>query len=169
LHATASSRKGRRKHVRRIAMLLGLTVILVVVAAGVALAVVKTCGGIPCRGTDNDDVLYERIRKEQGDRIRPDELRDRIFGLDGDDEISAVVGTDDRDVLEGGRNRDDLHTNDGDTRDAARGGRGRDTCFIDSGDATSSCERIDDTQAAGVGPTPQGFGSSATPEETTGP
>ena len=142
---------------RRIAMLLGLMMVIVVVAAGVAVAVIKTCGGIPCEGTNRDDVLYERVRKDNGDPIRPNGLRDRIRGLDGEDEISAVTGRDDRDVLEGGRKDDDLHANDGDNRDAARGGRGRDRCFVDRGDATSSCETVDDTQAAGV--LPQGFGS----------
>jgi hypothetical protein len=35
-----------------------------------------------------------------------------------------------------------LLTNDDDARDRARGGRGNDLCYIDPGDATSSCERV---------------------------
>jgi hypothetical protein len=102
------------------------------VAAGVAVAVSRVCNDIPCRGSENDDVLYER----EGNR-----LRDRILGLDGEDVIQAATYSRDRDVLDGGRKDDKLLTNDGDRRDAARGGRGRDVCFVDPDDASSSCKR----------------------------
>jgi hypothetical protein len=82
------------------------------VAAGVAVAVSRVCNDIPCRGSENDDVLYER----EGNR-----LRDRILGLDGEDVIQAATYSRDRDVLDGGRKDDKLLTNDGDRRDAARG------------------------------------------------
>jgi hypothetical protein len=165
----ARSEKEGDEHMRRLAMLLGMTMLIVMVAAGVALAIVKTCGpnALPCEGTDREDVLYERIRKCNDCRVNPNGLRDRILGFDGEDILSAVTGRDDRDVLEGGRKDDDLHTNDGDNRDAARGGRGRDTCFIDQGDATSSCERIDDTRAAGMGP--RSGGTSSTAAEPSSP
>jgi len=73
---------------RKMAMLLGLTMILVMITAGVGLAVVKTCKNFPCRGTNNDDTLYERVGN--GDR-------DRILGLEGNDDISAALYTNDRD------------------------------------------------------------------------
>jgi hypothetical protein len=114
------------------AMLLGLSMVLLVVAAGVALAVSRVCNDAPCSGSENDDVLYER----EGNR-----KQDRILGLDGEDVIQAATFRQDRDVAEGGRKDDRLLTNDGDGRDAARGGRGRDVCYVDPGDASSSCER----------------------------
>jgi Ca2+-binding RTX toxin-like protein len=139
-----------KKQVRRMFMLVGLTMITVVVAAGVALAVTKTCKNVPCRGTDNDDVLYERVGN--GDR-------DRIYGLKGNDDMSAALYSNDKDRLFGGRHGDRIVVNDGDGRDLAAGGRGRDTCLIDAGDQTRSCERINVT-AAGV--VPEGFGNTAT-------
>jgi hypothetical protein len=39
------------------AMLLGLTMVLLIVAAGVAVAASEVCRDIPCRGSENDDVL----------------------------------------------------------------------------------------------------------------
>jgi hypothetical protein len=46
--------------------------LLVTVTASVALAVTKTCNGVPCKGTDNEDVLHERKRHDRilgyGDR-----------------------------------------------------------------------------------------------------
>jgi len=115
------------------AMSLGLIMVLLIVAAGVALAATRVCNDVlPCRGTENDDVLYER----EGNRER-----DRILGLDGEDVIQAATYTRDRDVAEGGRRDDRLLTNDGDGRDTARGGRGKDVCYVDPGDASSSCDR----------------------------
>jgi RTX calcium-binding nonapeptide repeat (4 copies) len=118
--------------VRKMVMLLGLTMVLLIVGAGMAVAVSRVCNDIPCRGSENDDVLYER----EGNR-----LRDRILGLEGEDVIQAATYTKDRDVVEGGRKDDRLLTNDGDGRDTARGDRGKDVCYVDPGDATSSCDR----------------------------
>jgi len=127
-------------------ILLGLTMVLAVVAAGVAVAVTKTCGdNLPCRGTNNDDVLNERNGNGE---------RDRILALDGKDRAQAVTFSKDRDSLDGGKQRDKLFVNDNDGRDTAKGGRGRDTCVRDSGDGTKSCENIR-TEAAGV--LPEGF------------
>jgi hypothetical protein len=47
---------------RRIAMLVGLTALLLVLSVGVAVAVdykVKHYNDIPCRGTDDNDLMYE--------------------------------------------------------------------------------------------------------------
>jgi hypothetical protein len=129
--------------VRKMAMLLGLTMVLLIAAAGVAVAVDvaadRFCKDIPCRGTQNDDRLVER----EGNHVR-----DRILGLDGEDEIDAANYRKDRDVAEGGRKDDRLLVNDGDGRDTARGDRGKDICYVDPGDASSSCERRGDTDPA---------------------
>jgi hypothetical protein len=135
---------------RRIAMLLGLMVVLMVLAAGVALAVAKTCGeDLPCRGTNGNDVLSERDGKKPN--FNGNRLRDRILALDGEDKVQAATFDRDRDSLDGGRGRDHLFTNDGDRRDTARGGRGRDECVRDPGDGARSCEVLR-TEAAGVLP-----------------
>jgi hypothetical protein len=125
--------KEGERPLRRIVMLLGAVMVMLVVTAGVAVAVNKTCRDIPCRGSDNDDILHERTGS----------VKDRILGLDGRDRIEAVTFNADRDVLKGGRKGDRLVTSDGDRRDSARGGAGRDTCIINRGDSRSSCERLD--------------------------
>src|SRR5215216_8197665 len=117
---------------RRLALGLGLAMLLTIVAAGVAVAVTKTCTSIPCDGTNDDDVLYERIGTE----------KDRIFGFDGHDVIDANTFNADRDVLRGGPQGDKLLTNDTDGRDVANGGQGRDICYVSQGDATRSCEVV---------------------------
>jgi hypothetical protein len=121
---------GRREKMRRPVMMFGMGIVLVLVAAGLAVAVTKTCGNtLPCQGTANDDVIYERIGKDQ----------DRIRGRDGRDVIDANTFSPDRDVLNGERGRDTLLSNDTDRFDVANGGRGRDTCYVSKGDATKSC------------------------------
>jgi Ca2+-binding RTX toxin-like protein len=118
---------------RKLAMMLGTGMLLVLVVAGVAVAVTKTCGNsLPCEGTDNNDVLYERIGADQ----------DRIRGFDGRDVIDANTFDPDRDVLLGGDGRDRLLTNDTDRFDVANGGRGRDVCYVSRGDETRSCEVV---------------------------
>jgi hypothetical protein len=104
---------GRREKMRRPVMMFGMGILLVLVAAGLAVAVTKTCGNtLPCQGTANDDVLYERIGKNQ----------DRIRGRDGRDVIDANTFSPERDVL--------------------NGERGRDTCYVSKGDSTKSCNVI---------------------------
>jgi hypothetical protein len=121
-------------------MFLGVATVMLVMAAGVAVAVNKQCGNnLPCRGTDNNDQLHERIGNRE---------RDRILGLQGGDLLDANNYGLDRDRLDGGPQGDRLLTNDNDGRDSARGGRGNDRCAVDRGDNTSSCSvRV---QAAGV-------------------
>jgi hypothetical protein len=113
-------------------LVLGLAMLLALVAAGAAMAITKTCRGIPCEGTDNNDVLYERIGRDQ----------DRIRGLDGRDVIDANTFDPDRDVLLGGAGRDRLLTNDTDMFDVANGGRARDICYVSKGDTIRSCEVV---------------------------
>ena len=118
---------------RRLAIVSGMGMLLVLLAAGLAVAVTKTCGNnLPCEGTNNDDVLDERTGSEH----------DRIFGFDGRDVIDANTFNRDRDVVHGGDGRDRLLTNDTDGRDRAHGGRGRDICYVSRGDATRSCEVV---------------------------
>ncbi len=131
--APAGPNDGRRKKMRRIAMLLGATMLLVMVAAGVALAVTKTCGDNPCDGTDNDDVLYERVGNGLGDTIS---------GFRGADAIDANTFRKDRDRVFGGPGSDRLLVNDGDNRDTVRGGDGFDVCYVDSGDRVTGCESV---------------------------
>lgn len=121
---------------RRIAMMAGLTMLFALVAAGAALAVTKTCGGIPCNGTENEDTLYER----QGT------VRDAIYGFGGKDVIDANTFNFDRDRVFGGDRGDKLLVNDGDGRDVVKGGMGRDVCFIDPGDRAVNCEVTRDDQ-----------------------
>jgi hypothetical protein len=123
----------RREQMRRFGMMFGVVVLGVFVAASVAVAVTKTCHNVPCNGTGNNDVLYERIGANK---------RDHINGEDGRDVIDANTFNFDRDRLFGGRQGDKLLTNDTDSRDLAEGGRGRDTCFVSRGDAIRSCEVV---------------------------
>src|SRR3712207_9468548 len=99
----------------------GMAMLLVMVAAGVAMAVTKQCNNnLPCEGTKNDDTLYER----QGSK------RDVIYGFKGEDVIDANTFNFDRDRVFGGDQGDKLLVNDGDGRDVAKGGAeiGRASC-----------------------------------------
>jgi hypothetical protein len=141
LRALTPREKEGEKQVRRMLVLVGLSALLLVVAAGIAVAVTKQCNNIPCRGTANNDELFERSGNRE---------RDRILGLDGEDVIDASTFGRDRDVVEGGRKDDRLSSNDGDGRDTVRGDRGSDICFVDPGDVSSSCQRRGDTDPAAL-------------------
>lgn len=117
---------------QRVAMMFGLVIVLVFVAAGVALAMQGACDSSPCTGSDQDDLLYERV----GDK------KDRIYGLKGSDLIDANTFPGETDLLYGQDQRDRLLTNDGDGRDVVRGGAGHDTCIVDPGDRRLSCENV---------------------------
>jgi hypothetical protein len=130
----------RRKKMRRLVMTLGLVMLFVFAAAGVAVAVNKDCNSIPCNGTDNEDVLHER----EGT------VKDRMFGFGAHDVLDANNYFSDRDVLHGGAQGDKLLANDRDGRDALRGGAGRDRCFGDPGDRFVNCEVRSTNAAAGV-------------------
>jgi len=112
-------------------MMFGLVMLSVFVAAGVAMAVTKTCGdNLPCKGTDNDDILHERTGR----------VKDVIYGYKGQDVLDANNYFKDRDRLYGGDQGDKLLANDRDSRDVLRGGRGRDRCYGDPGDRFVNCE-----------------------------
>lgn len=120
---------------RRLAMMLGMVMLLAVMASGVALAVTKTCNDIPCEGTDNEDVLHERAG------------RDNIIAMDDHDILDMNNYSTDRDVGRGGDGPDKLLANDRDGRDVLRGGAGRDRCFGDPGDRFVNCN-VRSTNAA---------------------
>lgn len=107
--------------------------VALVLASGVAWAVVKTCDSRNCRGTENGDVLYERLGGAK---------QDHISGLQRGDVVDANNFGQDRDVLEGGRGGDRLLSNDGDTDDTVRGGAGRDVCYVDLGEGAVGCEDV---------------------------
>jgi Ca2+-binding RTX toxin-like protein len=131
--APADPNDGRRKRRRRTAILLGAMLLMVMVAAGVALAVNKTCNDNPGNGTENDDVLYERVGNGLGDTI---------YGFEGADAIDANTFRKDRDRIFGGPGSDRLLANDGDNRNTVRGSDGRDVCYVDSGDRVTGCESV---------------------------
>ena len=118
---------------RRMVMLLGVTALLVLAAAGVALAVTKTCQNVPCNGTSERDVLYERLGNG---------THDRIFGYRGNDSINANTFRQDDDRVLGDGGRDRLMVDDGDGRDVVRGGQGFDICYADLGDVVRGCEEV---------------------------
>ena len=123
---------------RRLMMTLGLVALTVLTAAGIAMAVVKTADTVPFYGTNNDDMLYERIGTKH----------DRIYGQEGEDVIDANTFNFDRDVLYGGDQGDKLLVNDGDGRDVVRGGKGRDVAHLDKGDRAVNIEVVRRNTAA---------------------
>lgn len=122
------------------AKVVGLAIMLVFVVAGAALAARIPCESIPCIGTDNDDLMYER----------PGDKKDDIFGLKSDDLIDANTFPTDKDLLHGQDGRDRLLSNDGDGRDVVKGGAGKDTCIVDKGDRRRSCEVVRVTRIVGA-------------------
>jgi RTX calcium-binding nonapeptide repeat (4 copies) len=117
---------------RKLAIMIGMVMLLVIVAAGAAMAVTRTCNGIPCEGTNNDDFLHERT----------DARKDAIFGEKGEDELDANNRFRDRDRLFGQDQGDKLLANDLDGRDVLKGGAGRDRCYGDPGDRFRNCEVV---------------------------
>jgi hypothetical protein len=132
---------------RRVAIMLGVGMLLVMAAVGVAVAAErfndKDCGenALPCKGTDRDDQIHER----EGT------VRDVIYGYDGHDILDANNFDRDRDRLLGGNQGDKILANDGDGRDLAKGGKGRDICYVDQGDATRNCNVVRRVDATATG------------------
>lgn len=117
---------------RKTIVVMALVALFTLVAAGVAVAVTKTCSSVPCTGTPAADVLKERIGEGK---------RDVIHGLRGNDRLRANRFGADTDDLYGGRGNDRVNVLDGDGRDLAVGGRGRDVCFVDEEwEISPSCE-----------------------------
>ena len=123
-----------------IAMVLSLAVVLVTLvgSAGTALAQVIgepiQCQSVPCVGTEDHQVLLERV----GDGVL-----DRMIAQGGHDSLDARAYTNDRDVAKGSGGHDLLRVNDGDTMDAAIGGPGSDLCVVDASiEAADTCETV---------------------------
>ena len=122
-----------------IAMVLSLAVVLVaLVGSGTALAQVIgepiQCELIPCVGTGDHQVLFERV----GDGVP-----DRMIAQGGHDRLDARAYTNDRDVAKGSGDHDLLRVNDGDAMDGAIGGPGFDTCVVDASiEAADTCETV---------------------------
>lgn len=123
---------------RRLMLMLGMTMVLALMVGGVALAITKTCNDVPCKGTDNEDVLHERPG------------RDNIIAMDDHDILDMNNYFNDRDVGRGGGGPDKLLANDRDGRDTLRGGAGRDRCYGDRGDRFVNCEVRSTNALAGL-------------------
>jgi hypothetical protein len=110
---------------RRIVMMMALSVALLAVSAGAVFAAnqIIRCAGTPCYATGNDDLVYERV----GNR-----LNDDIYLRGGDDQVRANGYTNDQDRIYGSSGFDLIYVNDGDTNDRVRGGKGNDKCYVDA-------------------------------------
>ncbi len=127
---------------RRSALLVATTMLLVLVAAGgVALAVTQTCTTNPCEGTSGPDTLHERA-------VDGYTGTDTIYGKGGDDDIIATKYEGDPDTLYGGPGVDVLNAQDYSMGDKLNGGKGFDLCYIDldtstgTQDTTTGCESV---------------------------
>src|SRR4028119_2250912 len=98
---------------RRIAMMVALSVAILAVSAGAVFAAnqVIRCAGIPCTATGNDDLVYERA----GNR-----LNDEIYLKGGSDQVRAGRYTNDQDEIFGSSGYDLIYVDDGDRHDRIR-------------------------------------------------
>ena len=111
---------------RKLTLIAALVVMTIPVLAGVAFAAdqIIQCRTVPCYGTGNNDLVYERVGNHK---------RDRIILKGGHDKVLASAYGKDRDVIKSGKGRDRINVADRDTRDLAAAGRGtRDFCVVDS-------------------------------------
>jgi hypothetical protein len=117
---------------RRTTIMVALAATMVAVFATAAYAAT-----IAVYGTNDDEWVDESSAL----------LDDRIYALDGDDYINAVLGwsttnDSDSDKLFGGKGDDDLAADDGDGTDLLNGGPGYDRCWGTPGDRFVNCEYI---------------------------
>ena len=122
---------------RRIAMMVALAVLLVPLGAAAAFAAdqIIQCRAIPCYGSGNYDLVYERVGNGKNDHI---------ILKGGDDRVLANAYGKDVDVVSGGSGFDKINVADGDTRDTAGAGSGRNWCIVDSrAELTPGCTRVD--------------------------
>jgi hypothetical protein len=134
------------KRIRRPLAVLVLSMLLLVVAAGTALAVTKQCpgNGNPCYGTDQPDTLYDGFGTDY-----------QIWAYRGADTVFAWrtrngdVTSNEYDYVRLGRGNDYVDSWDGDTGakggyyDVVYGGPGYDTCVVDNEDYYYGCESVD--------------------------
>jgi Ca2+-binding RTX toxin-like protein len=123
---------------KKVILIAVVSALLLVLTAGLALAVNKTCQQDPCGlGTTADDNLFERNGATASDFIQ---------GLAGRDlaDASEEGGAGDADNLRGNAGDDVLITYDLDTLDTTVGGAGNDVCIVDTGEAgNATCERVE--------------------------
>ena len=113
----------------RIARITAVSVVFVLLAAGLAMADTFTCNKDTCYGTNHRDKITGTDNSQD------------IFGLRRDDLLRDRAGHD-RDLLSGNAGDDRLNDNDGDSRDVIRGGPGYDVCIGDRGDTFRGCEDV---------------------------
>jgi hypothetical protein len=118
---------------KKVILVAVVSALLLVLAAGIALAVTKDCSTDPCSGTTANDNLFEQSGN------------DFIQGLAGRDLEDASEFTGDTDNLRGNAGDDVLITYDLDALDTAVGGSGNDVCIVDAAEAASAnCERVEE-------------------------
>ena len=123
---------------RKLMLVLGLVVAMVPLIGAAALAAdqIVQCKGIPCFGSGNDDLIYERMGNGKDDKI---------YARGGHDRILANKYTNDHDIIKGGKGSfDKINVRDGDPKDRIRAGTGaHDWCIVDANsELAGGCERI---------------------------
>jgi Ca2+-binding RTX toxin-like protein len=118
---------------RKAVMMMALVALFTLVAAGVAVALTRTCTTVPCKGTSAADFLRERVGNGRSDVI---------YGFQQNDRLRAERYTRDTDYLYGGLGNDRLNVLDGDFNDWADGGPGtNDFCWVDDeSELSPTCE-----------------------------
>ena len=121
--------------IRRPLAVLAVSVLLLALAAGTALAVERYCSGYGanCYGTRTSDTLYDGPG------------RDNIYARGGADYIYAFWYYDDSDYVYGQGGRDYIDAYDYDTGrryDRVDGGRGYDVCYGEYVDTFKGCEEV---------------------------
>jgi Ca2+-binding RTX toxin-like protein len=112
-----------------------VSMLLVVVAAGTALAATRYCAGHGdyCYGTANPDTIYDGPGS------------DTIQARAGGDVIRAGTYLYDYDYVYGGRGNDVIRARDdfdSGYYDIVNGQRGSDVCYVDYADIVSNCEEV---------------------------
>jgi hypothetical protein len=122
---------------RKLMTVFTLVVVLVPLFGAAAFAAdqIIQCKAIPCYGSGNDDLIYERIGNGKADKILPS---------GGHDVIRANKYTNDIDVVTSSAGWDKINVADGDRNDTASGGRGaQDWCIVDSrSEAGRGCDKV---------------------------
>ena len=105
-------------------------------AAALAADQIVQCKGIPCFGSGNDDLIYERMGNGKDDKI---------YARGGHDRILANKYRNDHDIIKGGKGGfDKINVRDGDPKDRIRAGKGaHDWCIVDANsELSAACEKI---------------------------
>jgi hypothetical protein len=116
-------------------VVLVVSMLMVVVAAGTALAATRYCAGHGnyCYGTANPDTIYDGLGS------------DIIQARAGGDLVRAGYYLNDNDNVYGGRGADLIRARDDfdpGYSDFVNGQRGYDVCYVDNADRVSSCEEV---------------------------